>query len=72
MPFWFSALGALVGLALFRNYWEAVFILMISDAMFGAKVSKFMNFTFVSSATAFLLLIIFHFLKKKIRFYTDY
>jgi hypothetical protein len=72
MPFWFSALGALVGMAMFRTYWEAVVILMISDAMFGANVAKFMNFTFVSSASAFLILVVFHFLKKKIRFYSEY
>lgn len=72
MPFWFSAIGALVGMALFRTYWEAVIIMLISDAVFGANMVKFMNFTFVASSTTLFVLVVLHFLKKKIRFYSDY
>lgn len=72
MPFWLSAILAFVGMAIFADYWEAVILLLISDALHGAIEVKFINFTLISSSSALFILIVFHFLKKKLRFYSEY
>ncbi|MDP2789272.1 MAG: hypothetical protein Q8O46_04500 [bacterium] len=72
MPFWLSGILALIGIAFFRTYWEAVVLLFFSDMLLGTSETKFLNFTLVSSALTLLVLILFQFLKEKLKFYNKY
>jgi hypothetical protein len=69
MPFYISAILAILGMFYFRIFWEAIIILSISDFLYGAKEVKFSNTLFISLLVSTLILILIEFLKRKMKFY---
>ena len=65
LPFWVSFLLAIVGMVFFPYYLEAVLILFISDLLYGAPETRFLNATFVALIFGAFLLILIEFLKKR-------
>lgn len=68
MPFWVSVILALVGMAYFSFFLEAVLLFLLADAFYGLPEPKFFNITFVSFIMALICFIILELLKKKLRF----
>jgi hypothetical protein len=66
MPFWVSVILAAIGMAYFPFFLEAVFILLLSDLLYG--VPEFLNIALASFAAALACFIILELLKKKLRF----
>lgn len=69
MPFWVSAILALLGMIYFSFFLEAVFLFLLVDALYGAPEAKFHNMIFVSFIAALICFIILEILKKKLRFH---
>ncbi|MBI2627629.1 hypothetical protein HYW72_01730 [Candidatus Nomurabacteria bacterium] len=68
MPFWVSVVLALIGMAYFSFFLEAVFLFFLSDLLYGTPEPKFFNVVFVSFIAAFICFIILELLKKQLRF----
>jgi hypothetical protein len=68
LPFWMSVIWALAGMVYFSFFWEAVFLFLLSDLLYGVPEPKFFNMVFVSSILTFVCLATLELLKKKLRF----
>jgi len=69
MPFYISIILAFLGMLYFSIFWEAVFILLLSDLLYGAKEVRFSNTLFISLIISILILILVEFFKRKLKFY---
>lgn len=69
LPFYFLIILAIIGLFLFQKYYEALFILLFADLLFGTKQSAFLNVVYVYSIIGIFLFFMIEFLKKKLRYY---
>lgn len=69
MPLWVSVVLALVGMLYIPVFLEAVFLFLLSDALYGVKEDKLFGITFVSFIISALVLLIIEILKKKLKFY---
>lgn len=67
LPFWVSVVLALAGMLAFPFFLEAVFLLFLSDLLYGAKEARFFSAVFISLITAVLFFIAVEFFKKKTR-----
>jgi len=67
LPIGVSVLLALVGMAYFSFYLEAVFLFFLSDLLYGVKEARLFNVVFVSFIAALICFIILELLKKKLR-----
>ncbi|OGI92405.1 hypothetical protein A2933_00385 [Candidatus Nomurabacteria bacterium RIFCSPLOWO2_01_FULL_46_18] len=68
LPFWVSFLLAIIGMVFFLYYFEAIFILFISDLLYGATEARYFNLTFVSLVLSVILFLAIQFLKKRSTF----
>ncbi len=68
MPLWVSVILGLAAMAYFPFFLEAVFLFLISDALYGVPEAKLHNMVFVSFVVALVCFIILELLKKKMRF----
>jgi hypothetical protein len=68
MPFWLSVVLALAGMMYFSLFVEAVFLLLLSDVLYGAQEPKYFNMVFVSFIGGLVAFIIIELFKKKLRF----
>lgn len=69
LPFYFLIILTIVGVFLFKKYYEALFILFIADLLFGTKQIHFLNVVYVYSIMGIFLFFIIEFLKEKLRYY---
>jgi len=69
LPFYISAILAILGMFYFKIFWEAIIVLLLSDLLYGTKEAKFSNTLFVSFIVSILILILIEFLKRKLKFY---
>ena len=69
LPFYFLIIFAIIGMFLFKKYYEALFILVLADLLFGTKQSVFLNIVYVYFTLGIILFFIIEFLKKKLRYY---
>jgi hypothetical protein len=69
LPFWVSAILAILAMIYFKNYWEAVILFFISDFLYGTMGTKYAFLTFTSGIFALIFLLLIEFLKKKFKFY---
>lgn len=67
MPFWLSAILALVGMVYFSFFWEGVALFFLSDLLYGTSEVRFLGIFFVSTIISFIVLIIIELSKKKLR-----
>lgn len=67
MPFWLSVILALAGMAYFDLFIEAVFLLLLSDLLYGVQEAKLFNFIFISSIISAVCLIVIELFKKQLR-----
>lgn len=67
LPFWISAILALVGMAYFAVFWEAVVLFLLSDLLHGVGEAKFGGIVFVSFIASLVALIITEAVKKRLR-----
>ncbi|MCX6752182.1 MAG: hypothetical protein NTZ87_01635 [Candidatus Nomurabacteria bacterium] len=67
-PFWVTVILALICMAYFPFFLEAVFLLLLSDLLYGAPEMRLFNTTYVSFILTLIFFIIFELLKKKIRY----
>jgi hypothetical protein len=68
-PWWVTALFALSGIFIFKNFYESIIAGFLIDALYGTKTSEFAGVWFVFTASFFLLYILSTRLKKNIRIY---
>lgn len=68
MPLWVSVLLALSGMIYFAIFWEATFLFLLSDLLYGAKEAEFHGIIFLSFIASIIILLIVEFLKKKTNF----
>ncbi|MBU3925695.1 hypothetical protein KJ763_00805 [Patescibacteria group bacterium] len=69
MPWWLTVIVGVLGLILFRNFWEIILAGLIIDSFYsipGAQIIGRFGFFTISSL---LLFIIFSFIKNKMRFF---
>ncbi|MFZ2072453.1 MAG: hypothetical protein WA101_03100 [Minisyncoccia bacterium] len=69
MPFWLSVLLALLGIIYFPFFLEAIFLLLISDLLFGTREAQFSNTIFISLIVSTVFFILVEIIKRKMRFY---
>lgn len=69
LPFYFLIIFAIIGLFLFKRYYEALIILLFADLLFGTKQSYFLDVVYMYSILGIVLFFIIEFLKKKLRYY---
>lgn len=72
MPFWISVILALVGIAYFPFFLEAIFLSLLSDFLYGAKEAGFFNINLVFFAITLICFIVLELLKSKLRFHTEF
>ena len=69
LPFYFSVILAIAGMIYFPFFFEAVFLLLLSDLLYGAMESSRFHSVFISFFVAVLLIGIIEFLKRKLKFH---
>lgn len=66
---WYATVGlGILGLILFRKFWEVILAGFIIDALYYAPGQKFIGHFGFFTIGAIILLIIFNIIKKKIRY----
>jgi hypothetical protein len=69
MPFWVSVILALGAMIYFPMFFEAVFLFLLSDLLYGVAGERFWGMIFVSFIVSIIVLISLELLKKKLKFY---
>lgn len=69
LPFWISVVLSLIGIFYFSFFWESVFLLFLSDILYGVKEEKLFNIYFFSFVFSLLFLIAIELFKNKLKFY---
>ena len=55
LPFYFLIIFAIIGLFLFKRYYEALIILLFADLLFGTKQSYFLDVVYMYSILGIVL-----------------
>lgn len=71
LPFFVSVILALVFMAYFALFFEAILILFMSDLIFGVKEMRFSYEPVVVLVVTVFVFILFEFIKKKLKFYPN-
>lgn len=66
MPFWLLALLALAGLAYFKDFYEFIFIFLISDFTYAAPEARFDGGVFALTTASIIIFLAARFIKRKI------
>jgi len=69
MPFWVSIILALISIAYFPIFIEAVILLSLSDFLYGVQEARFFNYVSISLIISIVFLVGAEIIKKKLRFY---
>lgn len=69
LPFWAYFTMAIFGIFYFSIYFEAFAVLLISDLIYGVKISKLFDITFSTGLVIFALLLLAEEVKKHSKFY---
>lgn len=68
LPFWVFIILSLVGMFLFLDYYEALFLLFFADMLYGTRENRYFNFVYIYSIFGLILFFTINFIKQKIRF----
>lgn len=66
MPFWITAILAILSMVYFSYFLEIVFLLFLSDILFGIHMGGFAGVTFMSFLISVLVFFTIEFIKKRI------
>jgi len=69
LPFYISAILAVLCMFYFKIFWEVTFIFLLSDLLYGSKEVKFSNIVFISFIALILIFFLIELLKRKLKFY---
>jgi hypothetical protein len=69
MPFWVTVILSLTGMVYFSYFGEALFMLLLSDVLYGTEEARFFGIVFISVIIAIPFFFLIEFLKKKLKFY---
>lgn len=69
MPFWVSLVLALAGIIYFPKFFEAAFLFLLSDLLYGTKEQTGFPIIFSSFIMAIILLTIKEAIKNKVKFH---
>ena len=72
MPFWVSVILAILTMAYFTFFAEAVVLFLLVDLLYGVREEKFWGMFFISLSIAILLFLIIELSKKKLKFYPSH
>ncbi|MFA5931855.1 MAG: hypothetical protein WC793_00540 [Candidatus Paceibacterota bacterium] len=70
MPIWLSIILAILAMAYFPIFWEAILLLLLSDLLYGIKDTKNFTIIFSSFVLSIILLIVIEITKKKVKYYS--
>jgi hypothetical protein len=65
-PVFILLILGIVGLILYKNFYEIVPLYFINDVMYAIPQSRFLGFTFVMTALAIVLIFVAHFLHRRV------
>lgn len=68
LPFWASFVLMLSGVLYFKIYLEAVFLMLLSDMIFGVPEVRYGNIAYISFFAGLLILGVIEIIKKKTKF----
>lgn len=68
MPWYATAGLGIIGLVLFRKFWEVILVGFIIDALYYVPGQNFIGRFGFFTAGAAILFVVFYFIKKKIRY----
>ncbi len=69
LPWWSTAFFVLLGIFLFKNFYEAIFAGLLLDLLYGTGVKEFYGIWFVFAVSFSVFFILGERLKKNIRIY---
>ncbi len=69
MPFYISMFLALIGMAYFAFFIEAIFLFFLIDLLYGVKEIRYHNNIFLSLLIITIIFISIEIIKKKLKFY---
>lgn len=64
-PFWVYFPLGILGIIYFKNFWEGLLLLLISDFYFGVSEKRFDEVSYISFLIAIIVFIISYLVKKK-------
>jgi len=67
VPFWIFLILLLIGLLIYRNFFEAIFWTILADNLFSLSRDIFFNFQYIYTLIILIMFLIINFFKKKIR-----
>jgi len=69
-PWWITLILMIIGVFFFKNFYEAFFIGLFLDALYGTEVINFYGFRLFFAAAGLFLIFFSSLLKKKVRFFS--
>ncbi len=69
LPFWCTVIIFLVCVGLIKGYYEAPFILLLGDVVYGIPLDIFNNMMIVMALAAIVVIIVAEFVKQKLIIY---
>lgn len=69
LPFIFTVLFALCAILYFKNYYEAILVLFLSDLIYGASETRYFHMYFVGAIVTTITLFTMEALKTRLKFY---
>lgn len=70
-PWYFSVIFALAGMLYFKNFYEGVALIFISDLLYGAGLDRYHHIYFISTIVALLFFFGLQILKTRLKYYQD-
>ena len=68
-PWWITMLLAVVGLFVFRNFFEIIIIGIMLDSLYNASVARYYNVQFLMTYMAIVLFVATSFIKPRLRYF---
>lgn len=71
LPFWISAILALIGIFYFDFYLEAFVIFLLADLLYSTTQTRFLELSFINALVVSLVIILGEFVKRNSKFYSN-
>ena len=69
LPFYISVILGILGMVYFSFFLEAVFLLFLSDLLYGARENHLFHMTFIAFFISVIILVVIELFKRKLKFY---
>lgn len=70
-PWWFALILAIVGLLLFRSFYEIIFLGIVIDSLYNASTHRFYGLEFIVTFISIILFTIIEMLKRRVRIHRN-